>query len=640
MTGCVVSRLGLCIALALFCDSTARAQDADVIRIALSRNENVVYGIVSGISLDQKTVAEALAKTPVKLPDPLPAGTIVGFSGSADVFMLVEPGPRPDAAWLTVDANMNRDLRDDTRVEVAKHEKQGDGAIVRIRRAYPGTPPKETWLPYRITYEPRTNKGGELERRFYLSPTYRTEGTFRVQGVDYALELSDYNFAGRFDRSNLSRGTVLRIRPRDDPPENGVYLAGHELIPLGSRFYEVRDGALDGSWIEIARNTLPEAAIGRAVADFRLTDTASKAFHLAEYRGRYLLLDFWPSWCGPCVAEFANIKSTVEKYANQPLSIIGINLDTEKQLEPARKIVADKGLTWRQVMEGRGYFLPIYQWLGRLPENRGVFPLYAIIGPDGVVRYATNDFRKMERFLEATFSPRGNADDFIFVPLSRGPRSKIAGPLPVDFDRPAARALRQNPKLKLPANLPADARIGHLPNGIVVVARPAADANRLIVRVDLNGDMDLANEDDVEIAVVARGDVKVEEAKAFQTILAYASGAQSYMPFRFAARATAAGSGGAQPQLLYFGYDRPSSGTFVRDGVEYQVQITDPTLDLFFSPEDANAQGFLALKKKQGGKWVDVSAAAGRFQIAGRSFRLRHVHDDGQLVEFEAERQP
>ena len=123
MTRYVVSRLALCIALALLCDSTARSQDADVIRIALSRNDNVVYGIVSGISLDQKTVAEALAKTPVKLPDPLPAGAIVGFSSSADVFMLVEPGPRPDAVWLTVDANMNRDLRDDTRVEVAKHEK-------------------------------------------------------------------------------------------------------------------------------------------------------------------------------------------------------------------------------------------------------------------------------------------------------------------------------------------------------------------------------------------------------------------------------------------------------------------------------------------------------------------------------------
>lgn len=639
MTRSFSSRLGLCMALALGCDSTASAQDPDVVRIALSRNDDAVYSIVSSVNFDQKEVATALAKTPVKLPDPLPAGAIVGFSSSADVFMLVEPDPRPDSAWLTVDANMNRDLRDDARVEVAKREKETDGALVRIRRTYPGTPPKETWLPYRITYTPRTNKSGEVERRFYVAPTYRMEGTFRLKEVEYVFELSDFNFDGRFNKSNLSRGTVLRIRPKDDPPENGMLLWGHELIPLGGQFYEVRDVALDGSWIEIVRNTLPEAAIGRAVADFRLTDTAGKPFELAEYRGRYLLLDFWPSWCGPCVAEFANIKSTVEKYAKQPLSIVGVNLDGEKQLEAARKIVADKGLAWRQVMEGRGYFLPIYQWLGRLPESRGSFPLYVVVGPDGILRYATNDFRKMERFLDAVLSPGRNAGDIIFVPLSVVRGFKIGGPLPVDFDSPAARALQQDPRLKLPPNLSAQAKIGRLPNGIIVVAGPGVNANQLIVRVDLNGDMDLTNEDDVELAAVDQGKLTGDKATAFQTILTYASGAQSYMPFRFAARATAAGSGGAL-QLVYFGYDRPSSGGFTSRGADYHVQIIDPTFDLFHSAEDANVPGAVSLKKKEGTRWVDVPAAGGRFQIGGRSFRLRHVHDDGQLVEFEAERRP
>jgi thiol-disulfide isomerase/thioredoxin len=319
--------LAVCLGAGLLCAVPVRGQLPDLVRIPLSRIDRHVQGIGAGLVFDAARVAKETATTPVTLPDPLPPGGVVGFNPADKVFVLLDR-VGPASVGLTVDANGNRDLRDDARVEVAKRTKSGDGVIIPIRRTYPGTPPRDVWLLYRFEYNPDINARGEVEPGFFVSPAYRMEGTFRVGGREYVLQLFDFNMLGLFDRSNLSRGTVLYVRATDDPPENAATLWGHELIPLGDEFYEVRDGALDGSSLEIARNTLVQAAIGRVVPDFRLTDTAGQAFELRDYRGRYLLLDFWPSWCVPCIQEFATIKKTVERYASQPLSVVGINLDS------------------------------------------------------------------------------------------------------------------------------------------------------------------------------------------------------------------------------------------------------------------------------------------------------------------------
>jgi len=631
--------IGVFAAAACLGSVVGHAQAPDAIRVPLVRNDNAFYDIGKGLTFDAQRVAEHLAKTPVRLPDPLPPGAAVGLS-DGDYFVIVEPDSRPESVFLTVDANMNRDLRDDARIEVTTRKKRGDEAVIRIRRTYPGTPPKEVWLPYRFAYSPRKNQKGEPEPGFFVTPAYRMEGTFRLQQTEYAIELSDFIQLGRFDKSNLSKGTVIRVRAADDPPEAGALLWGYELIPFGGEFYEVRDEALDGSWIELARSILPHAAIGRPVPDFRLTDTDGKAFSLGEYRGRYLLLDFWPSWCGPCVAEFANIKKTVERYANQPLSVVGINLDFETRLETARKVIADKALPWRQVMEGKGEFLPIYQILGRLPEQRMAFPLYVVIGPDGVVRYATNSFRTAERSLEASLAPAAAGQpEAIFVPLAASRTIMPCAPLPADFTSPSLASAVQNPNVKLPADLESGAVVGQLPSGRLLVVRQASAERRLRLRVDAGGDQDLTNDEDKEIPVLDTFPATPEGATSYDLVLSYASGGQAFRPYRFFAL-TSPGAPPPLPRVFYYGWEGARSGTFVRDGVDYQIKISDPTCDGIFTPDDANTAAFLTLRKKQGNEWTAVRSDALDIPIGGRLYRVTHVEDDGRLVVLEQQRQP
>ena len=619
--------LGSGLAAGLLCGSALAAQAPDSLRVSLSRLEGHQQMIGHRLNVDPGAVAKAMEETPVKLPSPLPDGATVGFDLTG-VFVLVDRATQA-SAFLTVDANTNRDLTDDAAVEVKSAG--GDGTVVvRVRRVYPGSPPREVWLPYRFQYELGANRQGQPEPRVFMTPAYRVEGKVRVGGTEYVLAVRDYTLSGRFDRNNLEKGGVLSLRQADDPEESAASLFGYELIALGGQFYTVRDGAVDGSWIELTRADHVMAAIGRVVPDFTLTDSAGRSFQLREYRGRYLLLDFWPSSCGPCVREFANIKKTLERHAHQPLSVVGINLDPEKTLGVARKIIEDQAPPWRQVVPGAGSFMPIYQVLGRLPEKRMVFPLYVVINPDGVVGYATNQYAKMQRFLEQAFAPATARTEALFVPLAADPRSPLGEPRPVDFTSLALKALLADPKAPSAADLPKDARVGRIPTGVLLAVRPGDTSTRLWVRVDEDGDSNLAEHKEVEIPVLDQAPARLDDLPALTTVLSFGGGQKAYARFRFGALATPEG-----PQVFYVGYKRSTSGTFVRGGVEYRISISDPAFDLVFTSEDVATPGFLTLEERHALGWRTLASGVTDLPIAGHHYRVRHVEDDGELIVIE-----
>lgn len=313
---------------------------------------------------------------------------------------------------------------------------------------------------------------------------------------------------------------------------------------------------------------------------------------------------------------------------------MGINLDTEKRLDLARKVIADNALPWRQVLEGKGYFLPIYQTLGRLPEQRMTFPLYVAIDPEGRASYATNDFRKMERFLEYAFSEGPKRGEVIFVPLVSAQVHKESSPLPVDFDSESLRATLRDTKLKLPSDLPKEARIGRLPNGTIFIAGPVSVPGRMSLRLDGDRDLDMTNDEVKEIPVLDRAPQKPDEATEFEVVLSYASGGKRFLAFRLFGRIARDAAG--RPEIYYIGREESASGSFVWDDEEYEVAIIDPTCDGLYTLEDAQAAEFMTLKKKKGLELVPVSKGAANVLIGSRFFRLRHVHEDGRLIELES----
>lgn len=123
---------------------------------------------------------------------------------------------------------------------------------------------------------------------------------------------------------------------------------------------------------------LENVEIGKVAPEFSLPDTAGVSVSLSDYRGKYVLLDFWASWCPPCRKENPNVVNAYQQYKDKNFTVLGISLDQDK--DKWLKAIQDDNLTW-------GHVSDLKYWDSEIPALYGVrgIPANVLLDPNGVI---------------------------------------------------------------------------------------------------------------------------------------------------------------------------------------------------------------------------------------------------------------
>jgi len=120
--------------------------------------------------------------------------------------------------------------------------------------------------------------------------------------------------------------------------------------------------------------------IGTKAPEFTQNDTVGRPISLSSFRGKYVLLDFWASWCGPCRVENPNMRQLYQHFKNRNFTILGISLDGADGKAAWIKAIHDDNLTWTQVSD-------LKHWNNEVSKLYCIYsiPTNFLIDPNGII---------------------------------------------------------------------------------------------------------------------------------------------------------------------------------------------------------------------------------------------------------------
>lgn len=121
-------------------------------------------------------------------------------------------------------------------------------------------------------------------------------------------------------------------------------------------------------------------AVGNLAPDFTASNFHGGTVNLADYRGKVVLLDFWASWCGPCLREMPTLVEIKNRYPADKFVIIGVSLDMDKSKARMKRVITDNKLDYPIPYDGKG-------WRNAVSSLYGVrsIPATFILDADGVI---------------------------------------------------------------------------------------------------------------------------------------------------------------------------------------------------------------------------------------------------------------
>ena len=136
-------------------------------------------------------------------------------------------------------------------------------------------------------------------------------------------------------------------------------------------------------------------SIGKAAPEIVQRDTSDLIVSLSELRGRYVLIDFWASWCGPCRKEHPHLREIYKRYKNRGFEIMSISLDENR--ERWKHAIKADNLIWKNTSDLKG-------WKGEAARTYGVdaVPFNILVDPAGLIAGKNINLESLEKILNET----------------------------------------------------------------------------------------------------------------------------------------------------------------------------------------------------------------------------------------------